>query len=151
MRFRKWDQPKTGRGPEDDREMSQRHLAVSEDDLKPPWENSGFPALSVQLKEKRDAAILEKHKEGMSNRAIAKLFKMGSSTVDEVVSKEAPKNPESGKSGTPEVSTSAVPMASTEDRSETREDASSFIDEQFYKLIIRPKGLTSINEMTLQA
>ena len=99
MRFRKWDQPKTGRGPEDDREMSQRHLAVSEDDLKPPWENSGFPALSVQLKEKRDAAILEKHKEGMSNRAIAKLFKMGSSTVDEVVSKEAPKNPESGKSG----------------------------------------------------
>ena len=105
----------------------------------------------MQLKEKRDAAILEKHKEGMSNRAIAKLFKMGSSTVDEVVSKEAPKNPESGKSGTPEVSTSAVPMASTEDRSETREDARSFIDEQFYKLMIRPKGLTSINEMTLQA
>lgn len=82
-------------------------------------------ALSVQLKEKRDAAILEKHKEGMSNRAIAKLFKMGSSTVDEVVSKEAPENPESGKSGTPEVSTSTVPMASTEDRSETREDARS--------------------------
>ncbi len=26
---------KTGRGPEDDREMSQRHLAVPEDDLKP--------------------------------------------------------------------------------------------------------------------
>lgn len=28
---------KTGRGPEDDREMSQRHLAVPEDDLKPHW------------------------------------------------------------------------------------------------------------------
>lgn len=83
------------------------------------------PALSVQLKEKRDAAILEKHKEGMSNRAIAKLFKMGSSTVDEVVSKEAPENPNLGKSGTPESSTSTVPMASTEDRSETREDARS--------------------------
>lgn len=27
------------------------------------------PALSVQLKEKRDAAILEKHKEGMSERS----------------------------------------------------------------------------------
>ncbi|MDM5138424.1 helix-turn-helix domain-containing protein [Aeromonas bestiarum] len=71
------------------------------------------------------AAILEKHKEGMSNRAIAKLFKMGSSTVDEVVSKEAPENPNLGKSGTPESSTSTIPMASTEDRSETREDARS--------------------------
>ncbi|HDZ8911327.1 TPA: helix-turn-helix domain-containing protein [Aeromonas dhakensis] len=80
------------------------------------------PALSVQLKEKRDAAILEKHKEGMSNRAIAKLFNMGSRTVDEVV-KEVRENPESGNLRTPEVSTSAVPMASTEDRSETREDA----------------------------
>ncbi|WP_421208218.1 hypothetical protein [Aeromonas sp. 602396] len=61
----------------------------------------------------------------MSNRAIAKLFKMGSSTVDEVVSKEAPENGDSPKSGTPEVSTSTVPMASTEDRSDTREDARS--------------------------
>nr|WP_307772415.1 hypothetical protein [Aeromonas veronii] len=61
----------------------------------------------------------------MSNRAIAKLFKMGSSTVDEVVSKEASGNTESVKSDTPEVSTSTVPMASTEDRSETREDARS--------------------------
>lgn len=30
---------KTGRGPEDDREMSQRHLAVPEDDLKPYCKN----------------------------------------------------------------------------------------------------------------
>lgn len=78
----------------------------------------------MQLKEKRDAAILEKHKEGMSNRAIAKLFNMGSTTVDNIV-KQLPKNPKLGKLGTPEVSTSAVPMASTEDRSETREDARS--------------------------
>ena len=108
---------------------------MPEDDLKPPWrktlnqENEPTPrsplALSVQLKEKRDAAILEKHKEGMSNRAIAKLFKMGSSTVDEVVSKEAPEIAESAKPGTPEVSTSTIPMASTEDRSDTREDARS--------------------------
>ncbi|WP_227016165.1 helix-turn-helix domain-containing protein [Aeromonas veronii] len=91
------------------------------------------PALSVQLKEKRDAAILEKHKEGMSNRAIAKLFNMGSRTVDEVV-KEVRENPESGNLHTPEVSTSTVPMASTEDRSETRATA-SFVNEQLDALL----------------
>lgn len=82
------------------------------------------PALSVQLKEKRDAAIMEKHKEGLSVRKIGELFGVGKSTVDEVI-KQVSGNPESGKSDTPEVSTSAVPMASTEDRSETREDARS--------------------------
>lgn len=82
------------------------------------------PALSVQLKEKRDAAILEKHKEGMSARKIAELFKMTNVTVSNVIN-EALKNPESGKLNTPEVSTSTVPMASTEDRSDTREDARS--------------------------
>lgn len=34
---------KTGRGPEDDREMSQRHLAVPEDDLKMLWVNQRIP------------------------------------------------------------------------------------------------------------
>lgn len=48
--------------------MSQRHLAVPEDGLKPPWrktlnqENEPTPrsplALSVQLKEKRDRRTL---------------------------------------------------------------------------------------------
>ncbi|MFQ2448179.1 hypothetical protein ACK31P_06520 [Aeromonas caviae] len=54
---------------------------------------------------------------------------------------------------TPEVSTSAVPMASTADRSDTRA-SSSFVNEQLgpdYKLMICPYGLTSINEMPLQA
>lgn len=88
----------------------------------------------MQLKEKRDAAILEKHKEGMSNNAIAKLFNMGSTTVDNIV-KQLPKNPESGKLGTPEASTSTVQMASTEDRSDTREDARSFIYEQLDALL----------------
>lgn len=97
-------------------------------------EGDKHPSLSQQCKERRDAAILEKHKEGMSNRAIAKLFKMGSSTVDEVVSKEAPENRESRKSGTPEVSTSAVPLASTEDRSNTRA-SSSFVNEQLEELL----------------
>lgn len=78
----------------------------------------------MQLKEKRDAAILEKHKEGMSNNAIAKMFNMNRRTVDGIV-EDLGKNPESGKMPSPEVSTSAVPMASTEDRSETREDARS--------------------------
>lgn len=107
---------------------------MPEDDLKPYWVKQRIPpryppprsppALSVQLKEKRDAAILEKHKEGMSNRAIAKLFKMAVMTVSDTVAKVY-ENPESGKPYTPEVSTSTVPMASTEDRSDTREDASS--------------------------
>ncbi|MFQ1783463.1 helix-turn-helix domain-containing protein [Aeromonas veronii] len=78
----------------------------------------------MQLKEKRDAAILEKHKEGMSNNAIAKMFNMTRQTVDNVVRDHA-KNAESAKFASPESSTSAVPMASTEDRSDTREDARS--------------------------
>ncbi|MCE9942668.1 helix-turn-helix domain-containing protein [Aeromonas rivipollensis] len=78
----------------------------------------------MQLKEKRDAAILEKHKEGMSARKIAELFRMNNKTVSTVI-EDLCKNPSLGKLHTPEVSTSAVPMASTEDRSDTREDASS--------------------------
>ncbi|MFQ2370649.1 hypothetical protein ACK306_03370 [Aeromonas caviae] len=60
----------------------------------------------------------------MSNRAIAKLFNMTSTTVDRALA-DLLQNPESGKCSTPESSTSAVPMANTDDRSETREDASS--------------------------
>jgi hypothetical protein len=67
------------------------------------------------------AAILEKHKEGMSAYAIAKLYKMNEKTVGNIINDYC-KNPESGKLQYPESSTSAVPMASTEDRSETRED-----------------------------
>lgn len=91
----------------------------------------------MQLKEKRDAAILEKHKEGMSGNAIDKLFGLSKDLARSVIREHtaAPENPESGKTGTPEVSTSAVPMASTEDRSETREDARSFIDEQLDALL----------------
>ncbi|QWL58773.1 ParB N-terminal domain-containing protein [Aeromonas jandaei] len=97
-------------------------------------EREPHPALSVQLKEKRDAAILGKHKEGMSGNAIAKLFGMTQQSVSNII-RDLTKNPESGKFVTPEVSTSAVPMASTEDRSETREDARSFIDEQLDALL----------------
>ncbi len=95
---------------------------------------NGGPSLSQQCKERRDAAILEKHKEGMSGNAISKLFKVGQSTVSEVI-RSLTENTESVKSVTPEVSTSTVPMASTEDRSETREDARSFIDEQLDALL----------------
>ncbi|QGW97834.1 helix-turn-helix domain-containing protein [Aeromonas veronii] len=78
----------------------------------------------MQLKEKRDAAILEKHKEGMSSHKIAALFGMNQKTVSNVIS-ELSKTADSAKLLTPEVSTSAVPMVSTEDRSDTREDARS--------------------------
>lgn len=88
----------------------------------------------MQLKEKRNAAILEKHKEGMSNNAIAKMFNMNRQTVDNLI-RDLAKNPESGKFASPEDTTSTVPMASTEDRSETREDARSFIDEQLDALL----------------
>ncbi|QHB80973.1 helix-turn-helix domain-containing protein [Aeromonas veronii] len=88
----------------------------------------------MQLKEKRDAAILEKHKEGMSARKIAELFRMsGPQTVLNIIN-EGSQNPESGKCD-PLPSASTVPMASTEDRSETREDARSFIDEQLDALL----------------
>ncbi|WP_421294131.1 helix-turn-helix domain-containing protein [Aeromonas sp. 604282] len=55
----------------------------------------------------------------MSGRKIAELFKMGQRTVADIIAAVS-ENPESGKPLTPEVSTSAVPMASTEDRPETR-------------------------------
>lgn len=92
------------------------------------------PSLSQQCKERRDAAILESHKEGMSARKIADLFNMNNKTVSTVID-ELCKNADSAKLHTPEVSTSAVPMASTEDRSDTREDARSFIDEQLDALL----------------
>lgn len=87
------------------------------------------PALSVQLKEKRDAAILELHKEGMSNRAIAKLFKMspnnGHNVVKEVIENALVENPDSGKSTTPEVSTSVVPRMTLRPLTENRESRKS--------------------------
>lgn len=96
-------------------------------------EGNKHPSLSQQCDEKRDAAILEKHKEGMSDNAIAKLFKMTQSTVTRIRG-ELMQNPESGKCITPEVSTSTVPMASTEDRSDTR-TSSSFVNEQLEELL----------------
>lgn len=83
-----------------------------------------FPNGGLSLRqacvEKRDAAILEKHREGMNNSAIARLFKMGATTVDNVVNK-IPKNGESPKLGIPS-SPSVLPLANTEDRSDTRVD-----------------------------
>ncbi|NJI21570.1 ParB N-terminal domain-containing protein [Aeromonas veronii] len=94
---------------------------------------NGGPSLSQQCKERRDAAILEKHKEGLSVRKIGELFGVGKSTVDEVI-KQVSGNTESVKSDTPEVSTSTVPMESTEDRSDTRATA-SFVNEQLEELL----------------
>ena len=96
-------------------------------------EGDKHPSLSQQCKERRDAAILEKHKEGMSGRKIAELFKMGQRTVADIIAAVS-ENADSVKPLTPEVSTSAVPMASTEDRSETRA-SSSFVNEQLEELL----------------
>ena len=95
-------------------------------------------SLSVQCKERRDAAVIEKHKEGMSNNAIAKMFNMVRTTVDNVVNDYA-KNADSAKLATPESSsssssTSTVPMASTLDRAATREDADAYIATQLSSL-----------------
>lgn len=92
----------------------------------------------MQLKEKRDAAILELHKEGKSGSAIAKALNLGQSTVSDFIrnltENVSVTNPVArmggslnGESpfGDPLSSTSTVPMASTEDRPETREDARS--------------------------
>lgn len=87
----------------------------------------------MQLKEKRDAAILEKHKEGMSGRKIAELFKMNEKTVGNIINDYC-KTADSAKIQYPESSTSAVPMASTADRSDTRA-SSSFVNEQLEELL----------------
>ena len=89
---------------------------------------------NAELKEKRDAAILELHKEGKSGNAIAHALGLNQKTVSNIIL-ELSKNGLTPKLLTPESSTSAVPMASTEDRSETREDARSFIDEQLDALL----------------
>lgn len=89
-----------------------------------------------ELKAKRDAAILELHKEGKGHREIGKALGVAHTTVGRILERmEVVQNADTTFSTTPEASTSAVPMASTEDRSETREDARSFIDEQLDALL----------------
>lgn len=98
-------------------------------------ENDKHPSLSQQCKERRDAAILEKHKEGMSNNAIGKLFKIAHTTVGRILEEmQLVQNRDSRKCTTQEVSTAAIPMASTEDRSETRA-SSSYVNEQLEELL----------------
>jgi len=87
----------------------------------------GGLTLSKQLQEKKKAAILEKHKEGLGVRAIAKLFNISSpQTVSNVISGVS-KNAESAKMDT-QFSPSALPLANTDDRPDTRVDADSFVD-----------------------
>lgn len=92
------------------------------------------PSLSQQCKERRDAAILESHENGKSAYAIAKLFKMNEKTVGNILSDYC-KIAESAKLQHPESSLSVVPMASTADRSDTREDADAFINQQLEELL----------------
>lgn len=84
------------------------------------------PTLSNIIEEERNAAILNQHKKGLSNRAIAKLFNMQDTTVGNVLS-EVRKKSESEELRTP-ASPSVFPQANTEDRSETRADADELFD-----------------------
>lgn len=116
------------------------HLHRTYDLLQCPKDKSSFghpcvlhrPNGPTICKAKRDAAIMEKHKDGMSNNAIAKMFNMVRTTVDNVVNDYA-KNAESAKLATQESSssTSTVPMASTLDRADTREDAEAYVNSQW--------------------
>lgn len=91
-----------------------------------------FPNGGLSLRqicvEKRDAAILEKHKEGLSNRKIAELFGIGSHvTVANILDEQVVKNGDSPKMTT-QSSPSVLPLANAEDRAETRVDADDFVD-----------------------
>ncbi|BDA17668.1 MULTISPECIES: ParB N-terminal domain-containing protein [Aeromonas] len=92
------------------------------------------PSLSQQCKERRDAAILESYHNGKSAYAMAKLFKMNEKTVGNILSNYG-KNTESAKLQHSDSSLSIVPMVSTADRSDTREGADTFINEQLEKLL----------------
>lgn len=74
--------------------------------------NPASPSCLPLAIEKRNAAILEKHKEGMSVRAIAKLFRMGVMTVSDTINKVY-ENPESGKPYT-QSSPAVLPLANRE-------------------------------------
>lgn len=91
---------------------------------------------NAELKEKRNAAILELHKEGKSANAIDKALGLSKDLARSVLKElcGSPENALGAKTGTPEPSTSAVPMASTEDRSETRA-SSSYVNEQLEELL----------------
>lgn len=81
--------------------------------------------LSAQHKAARDAAVIAQHKEGMSERAIAKLFNMGKTTVHDII-EEVVGIAESVKPTTQ--APAVLPMANTQDRSDTRVDADEFVD-----------------------
>lgn len=89
-----------------------------------------FPNGSLSLRqicvEKRDAAIMEKHKEGLSNNAIAKLFGIKChKTVGQAIEAALGKNGESPKIPTQPAS---LPLANTEDRPDTRVDVEASPD-----------------------
>ena len=90
---------------------------------------------NAELKEKRNAAIMELHKEGKSLREIDRALGLGDGTARKFLdNSEVRKNALGAKILTPESPTSTVPMASTEDRADTRA-SSSFVNEQLEELL----------------
>lgn len=86
-----------------------------------------------ELKNRRDAAIIELHKDGKSQRKIGEALGITHKVVAKVLEEVVP----NGETpfGTTQSSPSILPLANTEDRPETREDARSFIDEQLDALL----------------
>lgn len=83
-----------------------------------------------ELKTRRDAAIMNQHKKGLSAREIARLFGFNChKVVSRVIEEALGQNPDSGKRPTQESFPSVLPLANTEDRSDTRVDADEFVDD----------------------
>lgn len=80
---------------------------------------------NAELKEKRNAAILELHNGGKSFREIDRALGLGNGTARGHVEK----NVTVTKISTPESSSTSVPTANTEDRSDTRRDADAYFEE----------------------
>lgn len=91
-------------------------------------EQDPHPSLSVQCKEMRDRAIINNHREGMNNSEIAKRWSISCpKTVADVIAKAV----ESGEiePRRPVARAVVLPLANTEDRSDTRVDADAFVDD----------------------
>lgn len=80
-----------------------------------------------ELKNRRDAAIIELHKDGKSQRKIGEALGITHKVVAKVLEEVVP----NGETpfGTTQSSPSILPLANTEDRPDTRVDADEFVDD----------------------
>lgn len=81
-----------------------------------------------ELKQQRDAAILELHKDGKSNNAIGKALGMAHTTVGRILERLGGVQNHAECFSTTQSSPSCLPLANTTDRPDTRVDADEFVD-----------------------